>query len=265
MIIVPIMAYRVNQQNINSKLGKIELQNNVISVSTNFNEYAELNHSTENKISLPLKEIQKNKKYIFLINIANGYIITNFKDEFNTYYYENMLWGNNPNLYEVKLWYTEADELFIYANFAIESETIDFQIYNREEENPELKNMYQVIKHRSADPAAADLYNKDTIFLLRRMELNSKFRPSSSLAYMDVQVDFILTFINFFLEANKEISDAFFEKHPEYKDIFSQMLSTSILDYKTQEEIANTMRRKEIARQLQKNYYEEVVLSAENI
>lgn len=269
MKIIPIMMSKLAGDTKMSKFGKIELHNNIISVSTNYNEYSELDGIStafplNGEVTIDINTMKRNKKYIFLINTFKNFVLTNFAEEFNTYYYENMMWTNGLNLYEIKVWYTDADELFIYSNFEIESETIDFQIYDKSNgEDPTLKNLYQVIKHNSQDPKSAELYNKESIYILRRMVLNNKLRPASSLAYMDIQVDFILTFINFLFSYDKNIADSFFEKYPEYQSIFNKMMDLNILKLKTNKEAAATLRRKEIARDLQKNYYDEVVSNAE--
>ena len=214
------------------------------------------NFGAKQNIEIKLDSILKNKRYIVFYCKANGLFINNIEKNSSYLYelfFENKTAYNN-NVVAIEFVVTE-DTIYFYsaANIILGNEN-DIIKYDKN-----IIDLYSFVKHVSPEKeeTAKKLAEEDFAFF-RRRNLYPFIRPQNSLAYLDVQADFILLIIKAIIDNDSNLKKHIENQIPEYNIFIKTMLDNSILNLKTVENCLLSLDRKKETRINQEKYYEEV-------
>lgn len=219
----------------------------------------------DSSVILDINKIKTNRRYEILSIYCSKEKIklyTNFDSNsniiqpdslfFEQYYFKSML---NALPARINILYTTKDELFIVVRgLKCVSQTIDF--IENQDEPPQMET---IIAGQTEDDSAVSEYLKDFHSLTSYMELLSKMVTRSSVAYLDAQDDLLLKLVSILVEnASDDMKKKLNAAVSNYSELLSKFNQYNILDTKTEEQILNTVKRKENVRAAQKSYYDSI-------
>ena len=212
-------------------------------------------------VTLDISQIKTNVRYECILSPfdTEGYIMPNWDLKYNIYpaasvffetHHFTRIIGSRTSIIFVK---TNADELFIKSETEINSPDITFKyVQNRQD-----LSMDVLLKKYSKDIDSSIKFLEDYKWRQKYFNLLSQLPARQSISYLDAQNDLLLKLVSILVESasddtKKKLSVAI----SDYSELLSKFNQYNILDTKTEEQILNTVKRKENVRAAQKSYYD---------